>query len=213
MDKYYQLVLDDYSKPSFTSFPKQYYGTLSQIDELFTAMKRNSRVSEKYHQILSTYDRYLNGETDITHNVAYEEIPFLTPVERIFGIKQLEEIDSRWEHLNTWRCSYMMKCDRADSTHIWVSCQGEYMRCIQTRFMNLRYEDPMGDRVLGCFLLGYPEQITSIELEDSSCQLWNRLFVIEKTFETEIDLRNDYQNFTPDSSDYTEILNDIFGDG
>ena len=39
MSRYYRLLLDDYSAASFTSFDKDYFGTLEQIDGFFQAIK------------------------------------------------------------------------------------------------------------------------------------------------------------------------------
>lgn len=214
MNKYYKLLLDDYSTPSFVSFPKYYFGTLKQLEEFFTAMKQSKTIAERHSQIIEVFDRYINGEVNITHNVAYDEVPFLTPAE-ILGIKQSAVTGYSWEHLNTWDCIYKMKCDKAESTHIWVSCNGRYFRCIQTRFINLKRKRLKGDYVLVERFWGYPKLIELIELGDSNWQLWNRLFEIEKIFDTEIEWKNDCQSFTPDNADFdfTEILNDIFGDG
>ena len=38
MSKYYRLLLDDYAAPSFTSFDKDYYGTLDQLHGFFNAI-------------------------------------------------------------------------------------------------------------------------------------------------------------------------------
>ena len=77
MSELYRLQLDDYSAPSFTSFSKDYFGTLEQIQSLFDYLRSDEDFAGRFQYILGVNDRYLAGEKDITHNVAYQEVPFL----------------------------------------------------------------------------------------------------------------------------------------
>ena len=58
-------------------------------------------------------------------------------------------------------------------------------------------------------LWGYPHQI---EFEKNTT--YNRMYVVEKTFNNRDELLADIENFevNPDPV-FTEVLNDIFGDG
>ena len=44
MGRFYRLLLDDYSAASFTSFDKDYYGTLEEINEFFEEMKKDKEL-------------------------------------------------------------------------------------------------------------------------------------------------------------------------
>ena len=110
MSRYYRLLLDDYSAASFTSFSKDYYGTLAQIGTLFEAIKQDEELAERQKYILGIYDRYLAGETKISHNVAYQEVPFLIPA-KVLGTETTVLTDFSWEHINTWGFPYLVKCD------------------------------------------------------------------------------------------------------
>ena len=209
MSRYYRLLLDDYSAASFTSFSKDYYGTLEQISSLFEAMKEDEEVADRQKYILGIYDRYIAGESKISHQVAYREVPFLVPA-KVLGIETTVLENHTWEHTNTWGCPYLMKCDKAECTHIWFSCYGKYSRCIQVKFTNLQYENAVGDYApLGSMIWGYPEQIAG-----RNGNLYNRLFVEEKVFKNKAEAMNDRMNFihSPDPK-FDEFLNDIFGDG
>ena len=138
MARFYRLPLDDYSAASFTSFDKDYFGTLEDIDGLFKAIREDEDTAERFQDILSVYDQYLSGNTKVTHNVAYRDVPFLVPA-KVLAVETSVLTDHSWEHVNTWGCIYKMKCDKAESRHIWFSCHGSYTRCIQTRFTNLLY--------------------------------------------------------------------------
>ena len=209
MSRYYRLLLDDYSAASFTSFSKDYYGTLEQIGTLFEAIKQDEELAERQKYILGIYDRYLAGETKISHNVAYQEVPFLIPA-KVLGTETTVLTDFSWEHINTWGFPYLVKCDKAECTHIWFSCYGKYSRCIQVQFTNLQCESITGKfEPLGSMIWGYPGQIAG-----DNGDVYNRLFVEEKVFKNKTEAMADKQNFihSPDPK-FDEFLNDIFGDG
>ena len=138
MSRYYRLLLDDNSAASFTSFDKDYFGTLEQIDGFFQAIKADEDMAKRQENILSVYDQFLAGKKSISHSVAHREVPFLVPA-KILGEEKTVLTNHAWEHLNTWQCPYQMRCDKAESTHLWVSCYGKYSRVIQTKFTNLYY--------------------------------------------------------------------------
>ena len=77
MARFYRLLLDDYSAASFTSFDKDYFGTLEDIDGFFKAIREDEDTVERFQDILSVYDQYLAGNKKVTHNVAYRDVPFL----------------------------------------------------------------------------------------------------------------------------------------
>lgn len=209
MSRYYRLLLDDYSAASFTSFSKDYYGTLEQIGSLFDAIRQDDVLAEQKKYILGIYDRYIAGESKVSHKVAYRDVPFLVPA-KVLGTESSVLTDYTWEHTNTWGFPYLMKCDKAKCTHIWFSCDGKYSRCIQVQFKNLQYKNAVEKYVaLGSRIWGYPEQIAGV-----NGNLHNRLFVEEKVFENKAEAMSDRLDFlhNPDPQ-FDEFLNDIFGDG
>lgn len=209
MSRYYRLLLDDFSVASFTSLNKSYYGTLEQINGFFEYMRSNEKIAEHFADIIETFDKYCSGDRKITHYVAYQEVPFLVPA-KILGTDKTLLTNYEWIHFNTWEWPYYLKCDRAESTHIWVSCRGEYCRCIQTQFTNIQYgTDKDNYKPLGEMIWGYPGQIQG-ELGN----LRNQLFVVEKSFGKKDETNNDQVNFTTNSdTNFKRILDDVFGDG
>lgn len=208
-EKYYRLLFDDYSAASFTSFDKDYYGTLEQINEFFEEIKKDEELAKRQEYIISVYEKHLAGQKNISYKVAYREAPFIIPA-KLLGEKTSVHINLSWEHLNTWRWPYIMKCDKAECRHIWLSCYGKYSRCIKANFTNLRYENTEGEfKKLGDMLWGLPGQISGIDGD-----LFNRLFVEEKVFKNKKEAMLDFEQFEKTNDiNFTEILNDIFGDG
>ena len=138
-EQYYCLHLDDYSAPSFTSFGKAYYGTMADLQEFIGALDRHEQYHERYAALIGAFREYEAGNHEVKHNVAYQEIPLLEPV-RLLGIATLRLDNYRWEHLNTWRWPYNMKCDVVDTTHYWFSLDGVYCRAVKAKFENLQYD-------------------------------------------------------------------------
>lgn len=191
MKRIYRLQLDDYSAASFTSFGKDYFGSLDQMWTLFDDIRSDEDLAGRFGDILTTFDRYLAGEKKITHYVAYQEVPFLVQT-KVLGSAVSTLTNYCWTHMNTWDWPYYMKCDKAESVHIWVSCHGQYCRCIQTAFSNFQYgTDQQGYELLGGMTWGHPGQIDSMPGEI----IRNRLFVVEKTFPSKPETMADMDRF------------------
>ena len=209
MGRYYRLVLDDYSAASFTTFSKEYFGQMEDLDGFFNAIQEDEDTAERFHDLLSVYKQYKSGETKVIHNVAYRDVQFLVPA-KILGSETSVLTNHEWEHTNTWECIYKMKCDKAESSHIWVSCHGQYFRCIRTRFTNLLYENAVHEYAShDGWMWGFPHQL-EYEPPITEC----RLFVVEKRFRNKAETMNDRINFIhePDPK-FDSVLDDLFGDG
>lgn len=209
MGRYYRLILDDYSAASFTSFSKDYFGKMEDIAGLFNAIREDDSIADSFKDLLSVYELYLSGDKKVTHMVAYREVPFLVPAKKL-GSETTVLNNYTWNHTNTWGCIYEMRCEKAESTHVWLSCHGKYSRCIQTRFTNLEYMNPLGKYTShGGRMWGFPHQ-----LEYESPITENRLFVVEKFFKNKAVAINDHLNFVqnPDPK-FDSVVDDLFGDG
>lgn len=207
--QYYRLCLEEYSTPAFTSFGKYYFGTLEMIDEFIQTLKEDEDWSRSFHRLISAYEKFCEGDRKVTHIVAFQEVPFLVPAKLLgedFSVQ--EEIE--WEHLNTWRWIYDMKCNKAESEHIWFSCRGEYFRCIKTSFTDLQYKNTLGDYTpIHERFWGHPGV-----LKPNMTNVESRFFVIEKTFKNKVQTLEDMNTFRNEKKpNFTGIINDIFGDG
>lgn len=208
-EQYYCLNLDDYSAASFTSFGKAYYGTLPQIRAFITAIEEDEERHKHFKKLIDAFHEYEAGNTEVKHNVAYQEIPLLEPVR--FVAEMPQRYDSyQWEHLNTWRWPYYMRCSCVETKHIWIKANGYYTRCILARFENLAYTGFKDQwSAIGGAFWGFPH---IIEVDGRFC--YNRLAVEEKRFKRKSDMMEDRAAF-PLARDvnFTEFCNDIFGDG
>ncbi len=209
MGRYYRLILDDYSAASFTSFSKDYFGKMEDIAGLFKAIREDDSIADSFKDLLSVYELYLSGDKKVTHRVAYQEVPFLVPAKKL-GSETTVLNNYTGNHTNTWGCIYEMRYEKAESTHIWLSCHGKYSRCIQTRFTNLEYMNPLGKYTShNGRMWGFPHQ-----LEYESPITVNRLFVVEKFFKNKTEAINDHLNFVHNPAPkFDSVVDDLFGDG
>lgn len=204
----YRLRLDDYSAAAFTTFDKYYFGTLDMISEFINTLKADEDTSKKFHDLIAIHEEFVCGNKNVTHNVAYQESPYLVRT-KVLGRDTSHLQKHSWEHLNTWRWIYDMHCDDATSEHIWISCRGEYFRCIKTTFANLQYQNTIGNFVPISSLWGHPGI-----LKNEDIHLGNRLYVIEKRFPNKTSAMEDIESFKQTKDiNFTQILNDIFGAG
>lgn len=112
VEQYYRLTLDDYATPSFVSFTKDYFGTLSDIESFICAMK-DGKHDHTYKQLSSALDAYKNGENNVAHTVAYNEVPFLVPVNLLEAVSYTMP-STEWKHINVWKCPYKMRFQSAE---------------------------------------------------------------------------------------------------
>ena len=205
----FRLQLDDHAMPGFASGHKDYFGTLDMIEGFINAIRNDEQFAERYQNLVSFFDRYKAGETDIEHSIAYGAPRPLLVRTRCIAERRSVLTNHKWEHLNIWQWPYDMKCKVADCQHVWLTCHKRFMRCIKVEFTNLKYQHLHGEWDHPGFLLGYPHMI---EVEGK--KTYNRLYIVEKYFKNRGELLADIELFDrkPDPN-FKEVLNDIFGDG
>lgn len=205
----YRLCLDDYSTPDFCSFNKDYIGTLEDIKTFIEALRNDEKYAKSESRLIEAWDSYTAGNHEITYNATYQENKFLVRV-KCLGTAGTILTDCEWEHLNTWWYPYYTKCSQAKSTHIRVSYQGKYRRCVRVKFMSLQCKSTTDEYIqFNGMCRGYPHMI-----EKDGDITYNRMYVLEKSFKNKVEALLDLKAFiaTPDI-EYRNVLNDIFGDG
>lgn len=207
-DQIYRIPLDDYSCPGFVSAMKVYYGTLKDLSGFMAAIRNDGQFADGLSELTTCFDRFLQGEKNITYVVAFKEQPFLKRAKRL-GEATSEYKDLEWEHINTWGCPYFMRCDEVKCSHLWLSCTGAYTRAIKAEFINLQYKNTIGNYTRPIMHWGFPHQI-----ETEGNKTYSSLFGVEKTFESKTEALNDMENFNRDDKpDFSVLMEDIFGDG
>ena len=175
--QYYCLELDDYSAVSFCSFGKCYFGTLEDIRAFIDSLDQEK--PDSHRELVSAFRAYEEGRTEVTHHAAFQEVPLLTPV-RLIHKETLVLEDYAWDHLNTWQCTYKMRCDRVETEHLWLEYEGRGFRAMKANFKNLQHEGVLGGWIaIGYMLWGFP-----CVLQGDSERFWNVIAEPEKGFKT-----------------------------
>lgn len=206
--RYYRLALDDYSAAAFCSFGKYYFGTPDEIRAFINTL--DNVCGDSHRELVSAYRAYEAGQTDVTHHVAFQEVPLLTP-SRLLHKEKIVLENYAWDHLNTWECVYGMRCKKVDSEHLWLECEGHTFRAVKATFKGLQYKGALGEwkPVSGKVLWGFP-----CIIRGDSSQLQSVLAEPERSFSDLEALEQDWKAFARDPvPDYTGFCNDIFGDG
>ena len=114
--QYYRLELDDYSVASFCSFGKYYFGTLGEIRAFINALDKEYEGSHR--ELVSAFRAYEGGQTDVTHHVAFQEVPLLTPAKLVHAEKAVLK-NHAWDHINIWRRAYKIPAEGHRSGGDW----------------------------------------------------------------------------------------------
>ena len=205
--QYYRFTLDDYAAPAFVSADKDYFGTLSDIENFIGALKDDNH-SQIYKQLSSALETYKNGEHNAAHTVAYNEVPFLVPVNLLEAVSYTMPT-AEWEHLNVWKCPYKMRFQLAEIQQFWFESDDKYIRAMKAKITDLKCEEYNDSWIDIKTPWGFPHIIE----KEAACT-YNRLAITDKRFDSKTEAEIDYEHFlsAPDT-DFTEFCNDIFGDG
>lgn len=208
---YYELVLYNYSCPSFCSSAKSFHGMLSDIKALMDALAADDESGHHDH-ILNSFRAWEQGDTEATHRVAYHEYRLLTP-EEVIEYEDYTFENVIWQHTNIWGCFYEMKADTVDISQIVVKQGNRYIRCIRPVFKDLmvRIPDtqipelaewkPVGDR-----FWGYPRMMAR-----QGRYTYPRLYVLQEYYNDMAEAVTDLYDET--KIDYAAVCEEIFGDG
>ena len=135
MDKkgFYRVRLNNYFSPSFCSSHKMYFGTLNDIKAFIESMESG----EQSFMIRKAFERYLSGETNAMHEVAYVQEKFIEDVELI------AEYDvmlgrAAWKFLNVWHYTQYMEFDSSVIKTALIKYEDRYFRVIKASARGLR---------------------------------------------------------------------------
>lgn len=208
-DKYYRLLLDDYSAAAFTTFDKEYYGTIDDVRGLVEYLKADEKRRDSHKGTIEAFEKYVSGDKKSIHNVAYRDVPILTPIKIICEVEQ-DIGNMEWEHLNIWQWVCEMKLTSAKVHHYWIKDKRQYRRIMKARIVGLHYKDTVGKWTdPHTMFWGFPGML----VRDGDT-LYNRLACIEKNFDTLEELQADYADYLKEPNvEFKRFCDDIFGDG
>lgn len=208
-EQYFRLQLDDYAAPSIASWGKAYFGTLDEIRGLVEALAKDEKRRVNFAELIDAFRAYEAGNHQVTHHVAYQEVPLLEPV-ALLSRKVLRAESHAWTYLNTWGSPYSLRCDSVTAELLWLKTSEDICRAVKARLRNLQYEGSTGQwHPLADGFWGFPHMVEA----ENGC-IWTRLAVKEMNHSLRKTAEEDMASFqSVQDVDLTGICQDIFGDG
>ena len=176
-EKMYELVLEDYSFPRYASAVKPYYGTMDDIINLMVRLADNDWTRTRYQETIDAAEYYVLDD-EITHTVAGQVLPVLTPVQEVYRFEtQLHNL--RWNYTAFGGAVYPCWATEIDVCQSLICTERGYERCIRASIsgLNICYHST-GWTTPGGVIKGFPGIVTW----DEQCHKLN-LFVSQAHYE------------------------------
>ena len=207
--EFYGVRLNNYFSPSVCSNQKMYFGTLDNISVFTESLGK----SEQSHMIRDAFQRYISGETEATHNVAYMRQKLIEDVELIVeGSVKLGP--TAWEFLNIWYHPQYMEIDSAVVKTALIKCENRYLRVIKASVRGLRtcadinrVKEEWIELLDGFW--GHPG-ILSSAADEETYVVYSNLYMKEKEYATKEEA---LAKFHTDEVCLDCLCEDVFGDG
>ena len=206
---FYGVRLNNYFSPSFCSSHKVYFGTLNDIKTFIESMGS----SEQSCMIRNAFKRYLSGETNATHEVAYVQQKLIENVELIAeGEVKLDR--AAWEFLNVWYHPQYMVIDSAVLKTALIKYEEQYLRVIKVSVRGLRTCADINRHeeewiALSDGFWGHPGVLSSAK-DGETYMVYSNLYMKEKEYVTKEEA---LEKFHTDEICLNCFCEDVFGNG
>ena len=211
MDKkdFYGVRLNNYFSPSFCSSHKVCFGTLNDI-KIFI---ESTGSSEQSCMIRNAFQRYLSGETNATHEVAYIQQKLIEDVELI-AEGEVKLGHTAWEFLNVWYHTQYMEMDSAVVKMALIKYENRYLRVIKASVRGLRtcadINRPKEEWIaLSDGFWGHPGVLSSTK-DGKTYMVYSNLYMKEKEYTTKEEA---LAKFYTDELCLDCLCEDVFGNG
>ena len=208
-NNFYGVRLNNYFSPSFCSSHKVYFGTLNDIKTFIESMGS----IEQSCMIRNAFKRYLSGENDATHEVAYIQQKLIENVELIAeGEVKLDR--AAWEFLNVWYHPQYMVIDSAVLKTALIKYEEQYLRVIKVSVRGLRTCADINRHeeewiALSDGFWGHPGVLSSTK-DGEIYMVYSNLYMKEKEYTTKEEALT---KFYTDELCLDCLCEDVFGNG
>ena len=207
--EFYGVRLNNYFSPSVCSNHKMYFGTLDNIRVFTESLGRN----EQSYMIRNAFQRYMLGEKEAAHNVAYVQQKLIENVELITEGK-VELGPTAWEFLNVWYHPQYMEIDSAVVKTALIKYDKRYIRVIKASVRGLRTCADI-NRIkeewieLSDGVWGHPGILSSVA-DGETYIVYSNLYMKEKEYATK---KEALAKFHTDEVCLDCLCEDVFGNG
>lgn len=161
-------------------------------------------------ETVSAIRDYFSGNLSASHNIAYQTIPVLQPVELISS-SHISVGKGEWNHINIWECIYKISVEGFEAEQIIVWHEEKYYRCIKATMLNPCYLGFNNQwRSIDGFVFGH-ESVLNFDKTKAGATLENALYVVEDNSESSNELIEKMND--PNELILDRVLDEVFGDG
>lgn len=131
----YEICLEDYRYPRYASAIKSYYGTMDDMVNLMVRLADNDWTRTRYRETIDAAE-YYDLDNEITHTVAGQTLPILTPVQEVcrFGTKINDQL---WNYTVFSGAVFPCYAIEADVCQILIRTETGYERCLRAEISGL----------------------------------------------------------------------------
>lgn len=129
--QFYEIRLEDYSFPRYSSAIKSYYGTREDIDRLIAHLKDDDNLRVRYSETIEAVESY-DGTNVPVHSVAGQIFPILTPVEEVCRF-ETQLADQNWTYVNQQDEVYPCKASTVEVCQNLIRTENGYERCLKVK--------------------------------------------------------------------------------
>lgn len=205
--KHYCICLDDPALPGICSGEKKYIGTETDLRVVLARMEER----DVYPETIAACNEYFSGNTKATHNIAYNDIPILKPVQVICS-SELKIGRKEWDHFNAWEWPNPVRFDSAVISQIVVKKGRKYLRCLKAWMENFAHKSVSGEWYpLDNRFWGHESLMSTEYKPDGSFVVNNLLYVVESEHQSLDEL--DDLILDEEQIDFKHLCDEVFGDG
>ncbi len=133
--QFYEIQLEDYSSPRYTSAAKAYYGTWQDILALIDRLRQNEDTSARYSEIIEAVETY-DKDNVPNHTVAGKIYPILFPVREVCRF-ETRLMNPTW-NFNAYNGGiYPCRADAVAVCQNLIRTENGYERCLKARVKGL----------------------------------------------------------------------------
>lgn len=155
----FEIKLEDYRFPRYASAVKSYYGTMDDIVNLMVRLSDSDWTRTRYQETIDAAEFY-DLDTEVTHIVAGQAFPILTPVEEVARF-ETQLTNRSWYYTAYNGAVYPCWAEKLDICQTLIRTGDGYQRCLKAFVSGLNIcHHGTGWTTPGSAIKGFPGMVT-----------------------------------------------------
>lgn len=136
-DPIYQIVLDDYRSPRYSSTTRPYYGTIADIRRMMFELSMNNHTRVRYAETIEAVNNY-DHDPKAVHHMAGSEFPILTPMTKTHRHNFVMS-DVSWHYTGISGAVFPARAESVHVDQILLQHGNMLYRCAKVEFHALAF--------------------------------------------------------------------------